>query len=614
MTDIRFTLLAETAPLAAFIIQGRRVCYANPAAETVLGIPRAELLAQEPAALFGTDHWNALRDDLAGLPADGAGDTRREICIRGRRGELRWIDCRMRPIEYEGAAAMLCVAMDITPWKQVQSARRDPDTTIPAMFEDCPYPVVIHCGGILQYVNRAGLALAGVDSWDGVRGRNLLEFVHPDDRDQSRLRIAETDMVGKVAPMMEVRLLRPDGRVVHVEAASAPMLYEGLPATLTIGHDVSAYRLMEGALRESEARNQAILNAIPDIIFCLNREGVILDFRSGRTEDFYVAPREFLGKSIYEVLPAELAQRLHGLIMAALDTERLQTFEYDLSMPVGPQYYEARIVAVGPDRVLGIVRNITESRLAEQTIAEQRVQLIEAAKLSLLGLMAGGIAHDVLSPLTVVYGVAEELRAALEHDKVDAAHLRELADQIARNAHRTTQMLKSLRNFARDASEDPFVTRRLQDIVEDALALTRQRFHKYDISLSVGSVPADLTVDCRPPQLLEVLLNLLNNAVDAARDASERWVRLDIDEDGGTVRIAVADSGAGVPSHVAARIFDPFFTTKPEGRGTGLGLSIAQRMVETHGGRLWLDPEHPKTRFVVELPRTQPAAGGSAST
>jgi C4-dicarboxylate-specific signal transduction histidine kinase len=118
-------------------------------------------------------------------------------------------------------------------------------------------------------------------------------------------------------------------------------------------------------------------------------------------------------------------------------------------------------------------------------------------------------------------------------------------------------------------------------------------------------IPASWEVECHPSQISQVLLNLLNNAYDAALAQPDRWIELDARDQGSLVEISVTDSGPGIPRELARKIMDPFFTTKPPGKGTGLGLSISSNIMTDHGGSLSLDQNSPHTRFVMSLPKIQ---------
>jgi C4-dicarboxylate-specific signal transduction histidine kinase len=173
--------------------------------------------------------------------------------------------------------------------------------------------------------------------------------------------------------------------------------------------------------------------------------------------------------------------------------------------------------------------------------------------------------------------------------------------RIGNTVKRIGKIVKGLRSFSRSGENDPFVSTAVEQIVSDTLELCKERFRSQGIALKIGPIP-DKTIECRAVQVSQVLLNLLNNALDAAKKAEESWVELAVKEEGEGIVFAVTDSGRGIPPEIAARMMDPFFTTKDVGEGTGLGLSIAKGIVEDHGGSLEYDSGSANTRFRFRIP------------
>lgn len=134
--------------------------------------------------------------------------------------------------------------------------------------------------------------------------------------------------------------------------------------------------------------------------------------------------------------------------------------------------------------------------------------------------------------------------------------------------------------------------------------LCAERFRNHSVALEVSSLP-EISIECRSVQLAQVLTNLLNNAFDALILLPRKWVRVGVEASDDVIRIAVTDSGTGIPRHIADKLMLPFFTTKEIGKGTGLGLSISKGIIEDHGGKFWLDRASVNTKFIIELPRHQ---------
>ena len=167
---------------------------------------------------------------------------------------------------------------------------------------------------------------------------------------------------------------------------------------------------------------------------------------------------------------------------------------------------------------------------------------------------------------------------------------------------RIAGIVRSLQTLSRDAEQDPRQLVELGAIIEETLGICREKFRNAGVELRAEPIPAGIGVLCRPNEISQVLLNLLNNAFDAVEGREERWVGVKVRREGGKVEILVEDSGPGVPEENRERILEPFFTTKPVGKGTGLGLSISRVLLERHSGRLRLDEAADCTRFIIELP------------
>jgi PAS domain S-box-containing protein len=253
-----------------------------------------------------------------------------------------------------------------------------------------------------------------------------------------------------------------------------------------------------------------------------------------------------------------------------------------------------------------------EQKVEERSrqLDEQRAQLISSSKLSALGEMAGGIAHEINTPLATIVLLSEQLQQVLGghrmSEPIDTAAALRMANKIEVTAQRIAGIIHALRNFSRDGSRDAFETTTLQKIIDETILLCAEKLKHGNIDLKVDPCPPDLIVECRPVEISQILLNLLQNAYDAVERLSEKWIHIQIADHGSSVQISISDSGPGIGADIQEKLFQPFFTTKETGKGTGLGLGISKRIAERHHGSLRLDSTQPRTCFVVELPKNQP--------
>jgi C4-dicarboxylate-specific signal transduction histidine kinase len=254
-------------------------------------------------------------------------------------------------------------------------------------------------------------------------------------------------------------------------------------------------------------------------------------------------------------------------------------------------------------------------RTAEPANTKQQVtfETMNASRMSVLGMMASNIAHEINNPLAVIYAGARQLENIVGDPALIAEQMGKITGAITRNVDRIQRIVRALRSLSREGSSDPFVKASIKSIVADVLELCQTRFRIHDISLLISDDCPDVEAECRASQLSQVLLNLLNNSYSAIEKLPEKWVRLDIRDEGDTVMFSVTDSGHGLSAAACEKIFIPFYTTKKEGKGVGLGLSISKAIIEDHNGEIEIDRNSPNTRFVVRIPKRQDSSHGKAA-
>jgi two-component system, cell cycle sensor histidine kinase and response regulator CckA len=253
-------------------------------------------------------------------------------------------------------------------------------------------------------------------------------------------------------------------------------------------------------------------------------------------------------------------------------------------------------------QLVGIAQDITALKQAETKLEATRAQVISKAKFAAIGEMASGIAHEINNPLAVIAGLTKQLREEEEKKRKPTPNAVEHLLTIEKMVGRISAITKGLRTFSRQTDWDPLAPVAVATLLSETVSMFRPRADKEGAVLELPPPEPGLRVNCRSSEIIQVLLNLLNNALDATESLPERRVGITARSEDGTAFILVTDNGPGVPPGIRENIFQPFFTTKDVGRGTGLGLSISKRIVEDHGGRLALEASGPATTFVVQLP------------
>lgn len=234
-------------------------------------------------------------------------------------------------------------------------------------------------------------------------------------------------------------------------------------------------------------------------------------------------------------------------------------------------------------------------------ILKQRDLLIESAKFQSLGQMASNLAHDINNPLFTIQGKLHQMRNLLSRDQLDLEKCDQIVESVEVTLLRLSQIVKGISTFAREGRGDQMVSISVTELIENNLALATDRIKKSGIELEI-QIDSNAKIICYPSFLSQVLLNLLNNAIDALDGSDTKRIEVRSYLETNWIYITVSDTGVGVSPEIEKRIFDPFFTTKTLGKGTGLGLSISKGLVEVHEGQLTYERRDQKTIFLVRLP------------
>jgi len=277
------------------------------------------------------------------------------------------------------------------------------------------------------------------------------------------------------------------------------------------------------------------------------------------------------------------------------------------------------VVAIGSLGIAYAVSRSLASRLAEADLERTVMthQVIETGRLASIGELAAGIAHEINNPVAIMVQEAGWIDDLLhDPDPTSAENLAEIeraVRQIRTQGDRCKEITYKLLSFARKT--DPSVRAvPLNEMVDEVIGLTSQKTRYASVTIVTELEPDLPAIEASPTEIQQVLLNLVNNAIDAIEQPGGT-VTVVTRSEGDAVVLEVRDTGKGIPEANLARIFDPFFTTKPVGQGTGLGLSICYGIVDKAGGSISVESEIEQgTAFKVSFPRQRRGAAPSTHT
>lgn len=244
------------------------------------------------------------------------------------------------------------------------------------------------------------------------------------------------------------------------------------------------------------------------------------------------------------------------------------------------------------------MRDVVRAQVIEHQKNQRRLE--QTTRLTSLGMMAGGIAHEINNPLAIIKAAASNAEFMLERGKLDLTILGQTQTQIISTVERIAKIIDSLRILARDTSEVTKEDLSVLELFESTFVVSGLKLAARQVSVDLSQVPPNFGIRCDKGQLSQVLLNLLSNAFDAIGE-NAGWIRISTRRDGPRAVIEITNSGSAISKEAAAHIFEPFFTTKPVGVGTGLGLSICKAIVAANDGDLHLAVDREHTTFVITL-------------
>jgi two-component system sensor kinase FixL len=360
-----------------------------------------------------------------------------------------------------------------------------------------------------------------------------------------------------------------------------------------------------------EAYFETLMNAAVDAIIVIDQNGRIEIFNKAAEEVFGYVASEILGENVSRLMP-EPDRSAHDQYLNNYHTSRnpkiigigrevvglhKNGMKFSVLLSVG------EVTGTETPRFIGIIRDLREHQRLEREVREMQSELVHATRLSELGEMTAGIAHEINQPLTAISTYANACHRMLANEQIDATELLNTLHLITDQAQRAGEVVRRLRTFTKKRLGQRQLLE-INTIIDATIRLVEADIRARNFNLRKSLTPALPKVFADNIQIQQVVLNLIRNAMDAMESVPSReniiTIETKLGEDN-CVRVSVSDQGIGLTEDIAEKIFDSFFTTKVT--GTGIGLSISRSIITAHGGILNYSPnQEDGVTFYFTLP------------
>jgi len=599
---IRYRTLFETmAQGVVYQDADGRITSANPAAERILGLT----LDQMAGRVSRDPRWHAIRPDGSEFPghehpamvALRTGEPVRDVLMgvfNPRLEDCVWININAIPQFRAGRTAPFEVYTtfeDVTESRRVEAALRESETRFRELAELLPQTVFeLNSEGFFTFANRCALETFGYGQ-EEIGSLHICQVFAPEDRDRIVANIRKR-LIAESFDDHEYLALKKDGSTFPVLIYSSAIVRDGRAVGVRgIVIDISSRKEWEQALCTSERRYRMLIETSLDGICVFDLLGRLVEVNESYCRISGYSRDELLQMTINDLdaveTPEQTRLRIRRIQRSGEDRfeskhRRKDGSLIDVEMAV-------RVLDPGEYRLVAYVRDVTEHKRIEARIKEREATLLHAARLSTLGEMTSGIAHELNQPLSAILSYGDACLHLAQAQPPDLPRIVRNLGEIVSQGERAGLIIRRMRALAR-GQQPRFVSTDLGDAIRNAVALTRWEVAQNGMQLNLEAAESLPPVYADAIQIEQVLLNLIRNAIDAmCRNEEEPQVlTLRTMVRDAHVYVEVCDTGVGLPQTDEDRIFEPFFTTKLD--GLGMGLSISRSIIEAHKGLLGARP------------------------
>ncbi len=405
-------------------------------------------------------------------------------------------------------------------------------------------------------------------------------------------------------------LVRRDPTTLFATICTAPLVLALcaylVSKTRMQAEDLLTNKKTERRIKEQKSLLETILNHLPNMVFAKDYQNGLrfVLFNTAGEELLGLSNKDLIGKNDYDFFPKEQADFFNEKDREVFQTGKKVIIEQEpINTPKGKRVLKTMKVPTfredgTPNLLIGISVDITEELDLQHSLELERGRSLHHSKLAALGEMSAGVAHEINNPLAIIAGNIGLLRKYRE----DPEKFESKLQAVEKSTERIAKIVRGLKKFARASDAPDFQENPIQDIIRESISLTEAKAHRHQTRIET-KIETNSRISCDSVEIEQVMVNLINNAIDAGKRTQNPWVEIQAFDENDQVVVRVIDSGTGITPEVEARLFEPFFTTKDVGEGTGLGLSISKGILTQHKASLQLNRNLEHTCFEIRFQR-----------
>lgn len=599
-----YSLLKNTPDIVMIVDPEGTIRFIN---HTVPGITIQETIGKKVYDYISPGHHDMMKKHIERVFQTGRSISH-EISGVGRNGGLSWYQAEIGPIKQNGhIVAASIITRDISEHRRIEEALKKSEERYRILVENQTDMVVkFDMDGVLLFVSPSYCKTFG-KSQDELTGSKFMPLIHEEDREK----VAETLKKVYKPPYtayVEERALTKDGwRWQAWLNTSILNNKKKVEAVVGVGRDITEQKRLEQTLRESEEKYRTVVESAGESIAMYDNKGSLLFINERGAKQLGGKPKDFIGKTMWDLFPKKIADRQAGAVRKVISTEK-ELKDITLTELQGrPRWYNTTIVPLRNSSgkvtsALVMARDIHEQKQAEEALNEYREKITHAEQLITLGTLSAIMAHKLSSHLMAIRVSIENSLAELSTMSPPNTIIEDLNNSLS-SLYNVVSEVDKIRDLANKPSEEIISEVNLKAVAERIVNLLKENAQRARVVLRLKDMHKLPTIYSNEQDIEQLFIALVENALQAADRKRNHRLVISGDVKDKQIELRFADTCGGIAKKNLDKIFEPFFTTRPPGEGTGLGLYIAEDIVSKAGGKVRVESKAGKgSTFFITLP------------